>query len=119
MIKAFKVVNGKKVVISETPVVHAITAGSTKYANPVKVKVKKTKISVKAGKKKKIKADVVLPKNRICQQHSEKIRYIVVDKTIATVNKKGVIRAKSKGTTTVYAIAQNGVSKKITVTVKG
>ena len=118
-IKAFKVVNGKRVVISETPVVHAITAGSTKYANPVKVKVKKTKISVKAGKKKKIKADVVLPKNRICQQHSEKIRYIVVDKTIATVNKKGVIRAKSKGTTTVYAIAQNGVSKKITVTVKG
>lgn len=117
-IKAFKTVNGKRVVISETPVVHAVTAGSTRYANPVKVKVNKTKISVKAGKKKKIKASVVLPKNRICQQHCDEIRYVVVDETIAAVNRKGVIKAKSKGTTTVYAIAQNGVSKKITVTVK-
>ena len=117
-IKAFKMVNGKRVVISETPVVHAVTAGSTRYANPVKVKVNKTKISVKAGKKKKIKASVVLPKNRICQQHCDEIRYVVVDETIAAVNRKGVIKAKSKGTTTVYAIAQNGVSKKITVTVK-
>ena len=41
-----------------------------------------------------------------------------MDETIAAVNRKGVIKAKSKGTTTVYAIAQNGVSKKITVTVK-
>lgn len=117
-IKAFKLVDGKRVIISETPVLHAVTAGSGRYANPVKVKVKKAKISVKAGKKKKIKASVILPANRICQQHADPIRYIVEDKTIATVNKKGVIRAKSKGRTTVYAMAQNGVSKKITVTVK-
>lgn len=117
-IKAFKLVDGKRVVISETPVIHAITSGSSRYANPVKVKVQKAKISVKAGKKKKIKASVILPPNRICQQHTDEIRYVVEDKTIAMVNKKGVIRAKSRGKTAVWAVAQNGVSKKITVTVK-
>ena len=117
-VKAFKLVNGKRVILSETPVLHAITSGSSRYANPVKVKVQKTKISVKAGKKKKIKASVVLPKNRICQNHCDEIRYIVEDTSIATVTKKGVIKAKKKGKTVVYAMAQNGVSKKITVTVK-
>lgn len=117
-IKAFKLVNGKRVVISETPVIHAITSGSSRYANPVKVKVQKAKISVKEGKKKKIKASVILSPNRICQQHTDVIRYVVEDKTIATVNRKGVIKAKSRGKTAVWAVAQNGVSKKITVTVK-
>ena len=117
-IKAFKLVDGKRVIISETPVLHAVTSGSSRYANPVKVKVKKAKITVKAGKKKKIKASAIIPANKICQKHTDEIRYVVEDKTIATVNKKGVIRAKSRGKTAVYAIAQNGVSKKITVTVK-
>lgn len=117
-IRAFKLVDGKRVVISETPVIHAITSGSSRYANPVKVKVQKAKISVKTGKKKKIKASVILPPNRICQQHTDEIRYVIEDKTIATVNKKGVIRAKSRGKTAVWAVAQNGASKKIMVTVK-
>lgn len=117
-IKAFKIVDGKRVILSQTPVIHAITAGSSQYGNPVKVKVNMTKVSVKKGKTKRIKASAVLPKKRKYELHCEEIRYIAVDKTIATVTKKGVIKAKAKGKTTVYAIAQNGVSKKITVTVK-
>ena len=61
---------------------------------------------------------MILPPNRICQQHTDEIRYVIEDKTIATVNKKGVIRAKSRGKTAVWAVAQNGASKKIMVTVK-
>lgn len=117
-IKAFEFVNGKRVVLSTTPILHAVTSGDSRYANPVKVKVQKAKVSVKAGKKKKIKASVVIPQNKICRWHCDKIRYIVEDTKIATVNKKGVIKAKKKGKTVVYAIAQNGVNKKITVTVK-
>ena len=110
--------NGKRVVLSTTPILHAVTSGDSRYANPIKVKVQKAKVSVKAGKKKKIKASVVIPQNKICRWHCDKIRYIVEDTKIATVNKKGVIKAKKKGKTVVYAIAQNGVNKKITVTVK-
>lgn len=117
-IKAFELVNGKRVVLSTTPILHAVTSGDSRYANPIKVKVQKAKVSVKAGKKKKIKASVVIPQNKICRWHCDKIRYIVEDTKIATVNKKGVIKAKKKGKTVVYAIAQNGVNKKITVTVK-
>lgn len=39
-------------------------------------------------------------------------------KRLAAVSKNGVIKAKKKGTCTFYAIAQNGVSKKMKVTVK-
>lgn len=40
------------------------------------------------------------------------------DKSVATVTNKGVIKAKSIGTCTVYAYAQNGFMKKIKVTIK-
>lgn len=37
---------------------------------------------------------------------------------IATVNGKGVIKAKKKGSCNIYIYAQNGIYKKIKVTVK-
>ena len=37
---------------------------------------------------------------------------------IATVTNKGVIKGKKKGTCYVYVYAQNGISKKVKVTVK-
>lgn len=48
----------------------------------------------------------------------EKMRYETTNKDIATVDKSGKIKAQSKGACYVYANAQNGVYKKIKVTVK-
>lgn len=36
----------------------------------------------------------------------------------STVNKKGKIKARKKGTCKIYVIAVNGIRKKISVTVK-
>ena len=46
------------------------------------------------------------------------VSYESTDTKIATVSKKGVIKAKAKGTCYVYAYAQNGKCKKIKVRVK-
>ena len=46
------------------------------------------------------------------------IAYESSDKNIATVSKKGVIKARGKGTCKVFVYTQNGVSKAIKVTVK-
>ena len=37
---------------------------------------------------------------------------------VATVTNKGVIKGKKKGTCYIYVYAQNGISKKVKVTVK-
>ncbi|MFR7537120.1 MAG: Ig-like domain-containing protein [Clostridium sp.] len=46
-----------------------------------------------------------------------KIRYLVSDSSVLTVSKKGKIRAKKAGHATIYAVAQNGVTAKIKVSV--
>jgi hypothetical protein len=47
-----------------------------------------------------------------------KIRYESTNTRIATVSKKGVVKAKAKDTCYIYAYAQNGVFKKISIRVK-
>ncbi len=46
------------------------------------------------------------------------VRYESTNTKIATVSKAGVVKAKAKGTCYFNAYAQNGVAKKIKVTVK-
>ena len=46
------------------------------------------------------------------------IRYESTNANIASVSKKGVVKAKNKGACYVYAFAQNGICKKIKVVVK-
>ena len=102
--------------------VHAYTAGGTsKYTNSKGVAVKKTNVSLKAGKIYKIKAKVnKLQKGKKLMPtgHAPKLRYVSSNKKIATVSKSGKIRAKSKGSCKVYVIAVNGARKAVTVTVK-
>ena len=47
-----------------------------------------------------------------------KMRYESTNPKVATVSARGVIRAKAKGSCYIYAYAQNGVFKKIKVTVQ-
>ena len=48
----------------------------------------------------------------------EKVTYSSSNKKVATVSSKGVIKAKAKGKCYVYCYAQNGLYKKVKVTVK-
>ena len=120
-VKAYKIVNGKKVIIASSVSVHAVTAGG-KYGVAKSVKIqsvggkKTTKITLKKGKTAKIKATEVKKKLRI--QHHRGIAYESSNKKIATVSADGKITAKKKGTCKIWVYAQNGVYKTITVTVK-
>ena len=70
--------------------------------------VAKKKVSVKAGKKVKIKASA---------STAGKITFKSMNRKIATVSKKGVVKGKKKGTTNIR-VTCNGVTKKVKVTVK-
>ena len=117
MVVAYKTIDGKDYAISKSKVAHASTTQKAKYGNPKKVNLKSSKVTVKKGKKKTIKPKLVLTKKKM-RKHIAKFRYESANTAVATVTKKGVIKGVKKGKTYVYAYAQNGVYKKIKVTVK-
>lgn len=118
IVAAYKVVDGKQVVLATSKSAHAMTTKNSKYSNPKSVKVKTSKVTLKKGKSKTIKASYVMPKNKKQKVHIKKFRYESSNKAVATVSSKGKIKAKKKGKATIYVIAQNGVYKTIKVTVK-
>ena len=114
-VKAYKLVDGKKVILARGKTVHIATTGG-KYGNPKAVKVNKDNVSLKVNKKYTIKASMV-KSDKTIKKH-EDIKYESSNTSVATVSSKGVITATKKGTCTVYVYAQNGVYKKVKVTVK-
>ena len=112
-------VNAKGKVISTSKIVHACTKGG-KNGNDKKVttKAKKNKATVKKGKSFKLAGKPVPVSKTLKVRRHRGINYESSNKKIATVNSKGVIKGKKKGTCYVYAYAQNGVFAKIKVTVK-
>lgn len=121
-VKAFVKEDGKKRYIKKSPVIHAYSSGGTKaYTNAKSVKVKKASVTLAVGKTAKVKASVVkLKKGKklMPATHEPKLRYLSSNKSVATVSSTGKITAKGKGTCKVYAIAHDGASKAVKVTVK-
>ena len=131
-IKSWKSSNKKIVTVNSNGVIKAqkqkgtakitITLKSGKKAT-LKIKVQsskvqttdlknlKSKVTVKKGERLTLKP-IVLP---ITSQ--EKVTYTSSDKKVATVNSKGVIRAKKKGVATI-TVKSGMIVKKIKVTVK-
>ena len=122
VVKAYVMKNGKKSYVRTSPLVHAYTSGATKnYTNPKSVTVKKTSVSLKAGKTYKIKASVKKIKSGkklMPSGHAPKLRYLSSNKKIATVSSSGKITAKAKGSCKIYVYAVNGVSKTVKLTVR-
>lgn len=113
-------------VVSTSKTIHVATKGG-KVTNhkSVTIKVKKSgkyravsKLTVKKGKKKTLKTKAVKAQSKLKAQKHVAIRYESTNKKIATVTSKGVIKGVKKGKCKVYAYAQNGVCKAVTVTVK-
>ncbi|MCR5543287.1 MAG: Ig-like domain-containing protein [Eubacterium sp.] len=107
-------------VVSTSTVIHAATAGGkVGNAKNVTTKAKKNKVSIKAKKTFKLKGKQVKSGKKI-KVHTGKggMRYESDNTAVATVDKTGKIKGVGKGKCTVYAYAQNGVFKKIKVTIK-
>lgn len=115
LVIAYKVVNGQKVTIAAAKTLHCYTL--SKKAGYVKaLKVNKKKVSMKKGKKFKIKAKEIT-KGRKWKRH-RKVAYESLNPKVATVSAKGKVKGISKGTGYIYVYAQNGIFKRIKVTVK-
>ena len=116
IVQAYKMENGKLKITATSKTIHAATAGG-KVGNAKTVKVNKSKVTLaKKGKKFTIKAKEV-KKDKTIKRH-RKIAFESSNPKVAAVSSKGVVTAKKKGTCYIYAYAQNGVFKKIKVTVK-
>ncbi len=113
-VEAYKIIEGKQVVIADSLPIYSRTDGG-KYGNPVKLKVKKSSVRVKSGKKFKLK--VKMTGIRL-NQSGRKISYLSADPSIAKVTKKGAVTGVRTGTTDIYCIARNGLFKKIRVKVR-
>ena len=120
-VRAWRTEGGAKVYIGEpSPDVHAIAGGkSNKYTNPKKISVKKKKIKLAVGGKKKIKASLTKVSNRReYLNHTAKKRWFSSDRNVATVNAKGVVTAVGPGSCKIIVMAENGMRASVKVTVK-
>ncbi len=116
-VKAYKVVNGKRVVLKTSYAVHTVTKGG-KHTNVKSVKVSETNVNLSAGDTQKITAETKLVnEKKKVKKHEDFIRFVSTNKKVAKVNANGKITAVAPGTCKVYAIAANGARKKISVTV--
>ena len=113
VVKAYRLVNGKKVVTDTSISVHAVTGGG-KYGNAKAVSVTQignkknvSKITLKMGKTAQIKAKEIKKDKKIARHR--KLCYESSNTKVATVTPDGLIRATGKGTCTIWVYAQNGV----------
>ena len=119
-VKAYKVINGKQVVISTSYQNH-VTLKKGKSDNAKAVKVSSaTTLKLKKGKTSAVKATVTTTKGKTLffKGHCNKLRYSTADATVATVDQNGTITAVGAGTCKIFVIAPNGLNKAVTVTVK-
>ncbi len=117
LVQAYKMVDGKAQIISTSKTIHAATK-STKYANVSKLKLNKTNVTLqKKGKTFKVTAKVTKTTGKKLVNH-RKVCFESSNPKVATVSSKGVIKAKKKGTCTIYVYAQNGVCQTVKVKVK-
>ena len=122
IVKAYKVVNGKKVITDTSVSVHAVTTGGkygvAKSVSVTKIGNKKNtlKVTLKTGKTAQITAKEVKKDKPI--KHHRNLCYETSNSKVATVTPDGMLTATGKGTCTVWVYAQNGVYRAITVTVK-
>lgn len=120
IVKAYRMVNGKKRYISTTEIMH-IAGANSKYTNAKKITgTPKTK-TLKVGKTYTIKAKIVKEnKNKplFKKSHVANLRYRSSDSGVAQVSANGKVKAKGKGTCVIYVIAGNGLTKEMKVTVR-
>ena len=117
LIVAYSENAGTRQVNASSKTIHVATSGG-KVGNHKAVKLNKSKIELKKGKSFKLKATAVAADKKKKVKKHQAIRFESTNEKIAKVSKNGKITAKEKGTCYVYAYAQNGIYKRIKVTVR-
>ena len=115
MVVAYKNTDSEPMVITTSKSVHAATSGGKK-GNPIAIKKVKKKYTIKKGKTLKLKP--AFTRKKKVSLHIAKFRYESLDESVATVSKKGKIKAVGKGETTILVYTQNGICKKVKLVVK-
>lgn len=115
IVRAYKIIDGKKVSIAVSKTIHVVTNGG-KNGNAKAVTTNKSRISLKKGKSFQLKAKEKKQK-KILRYH-RKVCYESSNPKVASISKKGVIKGKKKGKCTIYAYAQSGIYKKVNIIVK-
>lgn len=112
-------VKGKKTLAVSKTIHVATNGGKGKKGNPESVTLNRKSFSIKAGKTKTIKATVNSGELKAATHRKvafETDNLNIIDLTVT--KNKCKITAKNKGTCYLYAYAQNGVYKRIKITVK-
>lgn len=115
IVVAYRGAGSGKQVLTTSKTVYAATTGG-KFGNPKKVRIGQKKLTLRAGKKKKITSSVTNGPGKV--KIRRKLSWESTNEAVARVNKNGRITAVSAGTCYVYAYAQNGIMARIRVTVK-
>ncbi len=97
--------------------IHVVTTKG-KYGNAKTITVNKKAFTVQVGKTAQIKVQVTAPALKKYLKHTSNVRYLSTNTAIAGVDKNGVITGVHKGRCYVYCYTQNGLYKKVKVTVK-
>lgn len=110
--------NGSK--LASSPIVY-ITPKGGKYANASKLNVASTSMTLDVDQKAKLCAKVATKdakgKKLLAVKNVAKLRYVSSEPSIVKVSKKGTVTALQSGTAYVYAIAADGVAKRVKVVV--
>lgn len=120
-VAAYRMIDGKKVVLTGSDSVFIVGAKNGKYTNVKAIKLDRNRLTVKVGKRVKCKAKVTLAdktKKHIPKKYGKELRYRSSDTGIATVDKSGKIRGIGKGKCTVYVTSINGLERKVSVIVE-
>ena len=116
-VRAYQTVNGKKV-YTKSNIVHIATTGG-KYTNAKRVTISRSSYTLKKGRTRKISAKVIpISTKKRMVNHAAKLRYRTSNSKVATVSKKGVVKAVKAGKCYLYVYANNGMYKRVTIMVK-
>ena len=97
--------------------IHVATKGR-KVGNCKAINVNKTKVKLSVGRSFKIKAKQIAESKKVKIKNHRKVSFESSNPEIATVSKSEKVVAVKKGKCVIYVYAQNGVYRKIKVTVK-
>ena len=113
---AYRNINKKKVTIAQTYSMHIATTGK-KHAYARNLQVNRTNVVLNRGKRTALRTKVIYSSGKI-QNHIAAVRFSSSNSRVATVDSRGTISARNKGTCIIYCYAPNGVRKNVRVTVR-
>ena len=120
-VRAYKKVNGKKVTLANSIVAHVVGRKNKDNTNAKSITIEQPKVVLSVGATHVIKAKTNLvnkKKKQLGNSHAAEFRYASSNENIASVDAKGTVTAKRKGTCIIYVYSRNGLAKTVTVTVQ-